>query len=198
MKYQLKGITWLKLNINRRADLDSERGAITVAETLIALGVGATVLAVVFAGIPAVVDARNTSAAVSGITQIASSVRTTFGVRNDFTGLDTDLARNLSGFPPNFKTESGAIHPWGGDVEIASGSGATFTIKFEDLNAGPCSSLATTTLDLASEIMIGATVVDLTAVDDPSTDNDNEGLPADIAELCSTNSPGDVIWTFQG
>ncbi len=184
---------------NASRNSDGEKGAITVAETLIALGVGATVLAVVFAGIPAVVDARNTSAAVSGITQIASAVRTTFGVRNSYTGLTTELARNLAGFPPHFISGSNIQHPWGGDVEVENGTDTgTFTISFDDMPTGPCSSLATTTLDLANSVQIGGKSVNLSATDDPSTNDRDESEAADIAGLCSATGTSEMIWTFRG
>jgi len=198
MNVTLKLITNMKRPQAKRCAKDGEKGAITVAETLIALGVGSTVLAVVFAGIPAVVDARNASAAVSGLTQIASAVRTTFGVRNSYAGLTTELAQNLSGFPPHFINESGIQHPWGGEVTIENGTVAgTFTISFDDMPAGPCSSLATTTLDLARSIDIGGETVNLNAVDDTNTEED-ESNAADIAGLCSANTPTDITWTFRG
>ncbi len=181
-----------------KTDPDKEKGAITVAETLIALGVGATVLAVVFAGIPALVNARNSSAAVSGLTQIAVAVRSTFSARNDFTGLTIDLAKNLSGFPPNFISGTSVKHPWGGAIDVLPVSGSDeFTITFEDMPADGCTSIATTTIDLVEEISIGQTTVDLSATDDGNTDVD-EGRAADIAGLCNTNPPNDLIWTFQG
>ncbi len=183
-----------RLNFNDQRD--KEHGAITVAETLIALGVGATILTIVFAGIPAVVDARNTSAAVIGMTQIATAVRTTFGVRNNFTGLNTELARNLSGFPPNFRTETAAQHPWGGAVEINPGtSNKTFTVTFKGMNPNACVSLSTTTLDLAESVKIGSTKVDLAA---PAAADDQPTSAANIAKLCKENTSGDVVWTFGG
>ncbi len=183
-----------RLNFNCRKD--KEHGAITVAETLIALGVGATILTIVFAGIPAVVEARNTSAAVIGMTQIATAVRTTFGVRNNFTGLNTELARNLSGFPPNFRTETGAKHPWGGDVEINPGTNnKTFTVTFKTMNPSACVSLSTTTLDLADSVKIGSTEVDLSA---PAARDDQPTSAANIAKLCKENTSGNVVWTFGG
>ncbi len=182
----------------RKSPDDREKGAITVAETLIALGVGATVLAVVFAGIPALVAARNASTGMTGLTQIVSSVRMTFGVRNNFGGLNTALARNLAGFPQHFLIagESSPQHPWSGDVEIA-GSGQTFTIEFESMPGDACTSLVATTAEMANSIDIGGTVLDLDATDDPNTEND-ESLAADIAALCAVSPPNDVTWTFRG
>ena len=183
----------------RKTDNNKEKGAITVAETLIALGVGATVIAVVFAGIPALVNARNSSAGVSGLTQIAVSVRSTFGARNDFTGLSTELARNLSGFPPNFISGNTTVHPWGGTIDVLPATSVDqFTVTFNAMPADGCSSIATTTIDLVESVNIGGTEVDLSATDDAATLDTDESEAADIAGLCNANAPADVIWTFQG
>ena len=178
---------------------EREKGAITVAETLIALGVGATVLAVVFAGIPALVAARNASTGMNGLTQIVSSVRMTFGVRNNFGGLNTTLARNLAGFPQHFLIQgaSSPQHPWSGNVEI-SGSGQTFSVEFQDMPNSACTSLVATTAEMAESIDIGGTVLDLNATDDLNTSGTDESVAADIAGLCANSPPNNVVWTFRG
>ncbi len=183
----------------RGSSTEREKGAITVAETLIALGVGTTVLAVVFAGIPALVSARNASTAMNGLTQIVSAVRMTFGVRNNFTGLNTELARSLAGFPQHFLIEGVASpqHPWTGDVEIV-GNGQTFTVQFSDMPDDACSSLVATTAEMAQSIDIGGTTLDLDAEDNPITTGTDESTAADIAGLCTETPPNDVIWTFRG
>ena len=182
-----------------KTDTDTQKGAITVAETLIALGVGATVIAVVFAGIPALVNARNSSAGVSGLTQVAVAVRSTFGARNNFTGLTTELAKKLSGFPPNFIMGESAKHPWGGEIEVLPVTNADkFTVTFKAMPADGCTSIATSTIDLVESVSIGGTVVDLSAEDDTTTNDTDESKAADIAGLCSSDSPNDVIWTFRG
>ena len=181
-----------------KTDADKQKGAITVAETLIALGVGATVIAVVFAGIPALVNARNSSAGVSGLTQIAVAVRSTFGTRSDFTGLTTDLAKNLSGFPPNFIVGSSTKHPWGGEIDVLPATDTDkFTVTFKAMPADGCTSIATSTIDLVESVSIGGTVINLSATDDDQTEED-ESKPADIAGLCSEGSSNNVIWTFTG
>ena len=179
--------------------LNNQKGAITVAETLIALGVGATVIAVVFAGIPALVSARNASTGMNGLTQIVSSVRMTFGVRNNFGGLNTALARNLAGFPQHFLIagQDAPQHPWGGDIEI-TGNGQEFTIQFSEMGDDACSSIVATTAEMADSIQIGETTLDLTAVDDQSTGDQDESEAADIARLCNNSPPNDVVWTFSG
>lgn len=183
----------------QKTDNESQKGAITVAETLIALGVGATVIAIVFAGIPALVNARNSSAGVSGLTQVAVAVRSTFGARNDFTGLNIELAKKLSGFPPNFIVGSKAKHPWGGEIDVLPITDSDeFTISFKDMPADGCTSIATSTIDLVESVSIGGTTVDLSAKDDTSTNEVDESKAADIAGLCSKEAPNDVIWTFRG
>ncbi len=179
--------------------LNNQKGAITVAETLIALGVGATVIAVVFAGIPALVSARNASTGMNGLTQIVSSVRMTFGVRNNFGGLNTALARNLAGFPQHFLIagEDAPQHPWGGDIEI-TGNGQEFTIRFSEMDDDACSSIVATTAEMAVSIQIGETVLDLNAVDDVNTQGEDESEAADIARLCNNTPPNNVVWTFSG
>ena len=65
---------------------------------------------------------------------MATSIRSTFGVRNNFDGLDTDLARQLAGVPPNFVGGDDIIrHPWGGIVTITGDTDGTFDIAFADL-----------------------------------------------------------------
>ena len=202
----MEGLTVTKLITNTisfvklftKTDSDREKGAITVAESLIALGVGATIIAVVFAGIPALVNARNASAGVSGLTQIAVAVRSTFGARNDFSGLTTALASNLSGFPPNFVVGGNPRHPWGGAIEVSpTNANDGFTVTFVDMPAAACSSIATTTIDLVQSVDIGSKRVNLSATDDTDT-AENEGEAADIAGLCNANPPNDVVWTFTG
>ena len=173
-----------------------EKGAITIAETLISLGVGATVLAVAFAGVPALIQTRNANSGVSGLAQITSSVRATFGARNNFNGLTTDLARNLAGFPNQFVNGANVRHPWNGDIEIA-GNGQEFTITFENMPEDGCSSIVSASLDLANSVSIGGRDVNLDATDDQNTAED-ESEAANIAGLCETNAPNDVIWTFEG
>ena len=179
-------------HLRKKTPSDSEKGAITVAETLIALGVGTTILAVVFAGIPALVAARNVSTGINGLTQIVSSVRMTFGVRNNFNGLNTELAGNLAGFPRHFLVNGANApqHPWNGNVAIA-GTGRTFTVEFEGMPDDACSSLVATTAEMAQTISIGGTALNLGADED---DSDS----ADIAGLCSASPPNNVIWTFRG
>ena len=132
MKYLQLFLKWLRRKPRKDAQSDPEKGAITIAETLIALGIGASVLAVVFAGIPALTDARNHSTSMSGLTQIVTSIRSTFGVRNNFDGLNTDLARQLAGFPPNFIAGDDVRHPWGGIVTITGDNDGTFDVAFAD------------------------------------------------------------------
>ncbi len=172
---------------------EREKGAITVAETLIALGVGATVLAVVFAGIPALVAARNASTGMNGLTQIVSTVRMTFGIRNNFEGLNTTLASSLAGFPRHFIVAGSTSpqHPWNGNVEI-TGDGQSFSVVFEDLPDAACSSLVATTAEMAESVDIGGTELDLSAADQ------EDSSAADIAGLCATTPPNDVEWTFRG
>ena len=187
------------LNFFRRSKPeDREKGAITVAETLIALGVGATILAVVFAGIPALTAARDASNGQNGLAQLSTAVRSTFGARGDFTGLTTELATNLAGFPQHFRAGAGVIHPWGGAVTVApdATNPRRFTVTFEDVPGRGCTTIATATLALATQIQIGTTVVDLAATDDPSTNNVDESLAANIAGLCTAAATANIIWTF--
>ena len=175
---------------------DHQRGAITMVETLIALGIGAGILASVFAGLPALTASRNASNALNGLTQITSVVRMTFGVRNNFAGLDNDLAIQLAGFPRHFISDSNVIHPWGGTVTIAEGDTAQeFTITYADLSKDACTSVVTSTTELAESVNVGGTVIDLVGDD---SDPDNIVAPTDIATTCSSNSPSDVTWTFRG
>ncbi len=166
-----------------------ERGAITVAETLIALGVGATVLAAVFAGVPALIESRNASSGLSGLAQIATSVRATFGARNNFDGLTSELAAGLSGFPRSFISGTNLVHPWGSAIEI-EGSGQDFSVTFKAMPASGCSSMVASSLDIANKVKIGTAEVDLA----PSGGDD----PTDIGRLCSASTPPDIIWEFSG
>ena len=100
-----------------------EKGAITVMETLIALVIGTAVLSGVFAGIPALQDARRSTTGINGLMQIATSIRSTFGTRNNFTGLTTALATQLAGFPRNFMDGTNVRHPWGWHRRYRGGYG---------------------------------------------------------------------------
>ena len=192
MKFVQYLLKLLRRQQRKETKPDPEKGAITVAETLIALGIGATVLAVVFAGIPALTDARNHSTSMSGLTQMATSIRSTFGVRNNFEGLDTDLARQLAGFPPNFVAGDDIIrHPWGGIVTITGDTDGTFDIAFADLPESSCSQLVTSTADLAQTIDVGGTVL--------GTAEDEDGdpiAPQAVTDLCDGGA--EVTWTFRG
>ena len=176
---------------------DREKGAITVAETLIALGVGSAVLAVVFAGIPALTSARDNTAAQNGLAQLATAVRSTFGARADFTGLNTALATSLAGFPQHFRSGDNAVHPWGGavTVDVVGGNTRQFTVEFAEVPTRGCTTIATATLALAHQIQIGTTVIDLSAEDDPDTPED-ESSAANIAGLCDDSAEVDITWTF--
>ena len=193
MKYLQLFLNWLRRKPRKDSYFDPEKGAITVAETLIALGIGSTILAVVFAGIPALTDARNHSTSMSGLTQIVTSIRSTFGVRNNFDGLDTDLARQLAGFPPNFVGGDDIIrHPWGGLVTIIGDNDGTFDVAFADLPESSCSQLVTSTADLAQSIDVGGTVLG-------TAGEDGDGNPTDpqaVTDLCDGGA--EVTWTFRG
>ena len=194
MKYLKLILEWLRRKPRKDSHADPETGAITVAETLIALGIGSTVLAVVFAGIPALTDARNHSTSMSGLTQIATSIRSTFGVRNNFEGLDTDLARQLAGFPPNFVGGDDIVrHPWGGVVTITGDTDGTFDIAFDELTASACSQLVASTAELAQTIDVGGTVL---GSDGPDDADDNPTDPQTVTELCAGGA--EVTWTFRG
>ena len=193
MKFVQYLLKLLRRQQRKETKPDPEKGAITVAETLIALGIGATVLAVVFAGIPALTDARNHSTSMSGLTQIVTSIRSTFGVRNNFEGLDTDLARQLAGFPPNFVGGDDIIrHPWGGIVTITGDNDGTFDVAFDALPESSCSQLVTSTADLAQTIDVGGTVLGTAGEDADGTPTD----PETVTELC--NGGAEVTWTFRG
>ena len=193
MKFLKLILEWLRRKPRKNSHSDSEKGAITVAETLIALGIGSTVLAVVFAGIPALTDARNHSTSMSGLTQIVTSIRSTFGVRNNFDGLTTELARQLAGFPPNFVGGDDVIrHPWGGEVTITGDTDGTFDVAFDDLPESSCSQLVTSTADLAQEIDVGGTVLGTEGEDDDGNATDPEA----VTELCDGGA--EVTWTFRG
>ena len=183
----------LRRHQRKESTPDPQKGAITVAETLIALSIGATVLAVVFAGIPALTDARNHSTSMSGLTQIVTSIRSTFGVRNNFDGLDTDLARQLAGFPPNFVAGDDIIrHPWGGTVTITGDTDGTFDITFNDMPESSCSQLVTSTVELAQTIDIGGTVLGTAG-----EDADGNPIAAQaVTALCDGGA--EVTWTFRG
>ena len=193
MKFVQYLLKLLRRQQRKETKPDPEKGAITVAETLIALGIGATVLAVVFAGIPALTDARNHSTSMSGLTQIVTSIRSTFGVRNNFEGLDTDLARQLAGFPPNFVAGDDIIrHPWGGIVTITGDTDGTFDIAFADLPESSCSQLVTSTADLAQTIDVGGTVLGTAGTDGDGNPTD----PQAVTDLCDGGA--EVTWTFRG
>ena len=193
MKFVQYLLKLLRRQQRKETKPDPEKGAITVAETLIALGIGATVLAVVFAGIPALTDARNHSTSMSGLTQIVTSIRSTFGVRNNFEGLDTDLARQLAGFPPNFVAGDDIIrHPWGGTVTITGDTDGTFDITFNDMPESSCSQLVTSTVELAQTIDVGGTVLGTEGVD-----GDGNPIAAQaVTALCDGGA--EVTWTFRG
>lgn len=176
-----------------------EKGAITIAETLIALGVGATVLAVAFAGVPALIQTRNANNAVSGLSQIASSIRATFGARNNFDGLTSQLASNLAGFPNHLRDGDDLQHPWEGDIDI-EGNGQQFTITFENMPGAGCASIVASSLELANSVTVGTTVIDLDARDDTDTAGVDEGAASNIANLCNGGGANgvNVIWTFNG
>ena len=193
MKFVQYLLRLLRRHQRKETKPDPEKGAITVAETLIALGIGSTVLAVVFAGIPALTDARNHSTSMSGLTQIVTSIRSTFGVRNNFNGLNTDLARQLAGFPPNFISGDDIRHPWGGIVTITGDNDGTFDVAFAAMPEAACSQLVTSTADLAQGINVGGTVLGSAGPDD------GDGNPTDpktVTELC--DGGGQVTWTFRG
>ena len=175
-----------------------EKGAITVMETLIALVVGTAVMAAVFAGIPALQDARRSTTGINGLMQIATSVRSTFGIRNNFTGLTTDLATSLAGFPRNFIDGENVRHPWGGTVDIAvdPDNSQQFTITFNDVDNAGCTTVVTTSVNLAEEVDVGGTVVTLGAVDDADTPDEDESSAANIAALCENDI--EIEWTFTG
>ena len=182
--------------IRRYPGKDRERGAITIAETLIALGVGATVLAVVFAAVPALIASRNANNALNGLAQAATSVRMTFGPRNNYTGLTDDLASSLAGFPRQFISGSNLRHPWGGAIAFApvTDNIQRFAITFKDMPSDACATLVMSTMDLATLITVGTTTVNNLAVDDFSTQDVDEGTAANIAGLCVANV--DVEWVF--
>ena len=187
---------WIKTlceNLRR----NREKGAITVMETLIALVIGTAVLSGVFAGIPALQDARRSTTGINGLMQIATSIRSTFGTRNNFTGLTTALATQLAGFPRNFMDGTNVRHPWGGTVDIAvdPGNSQQFTITFNDVDDAGCTSVVTSTVDIAEEVDVGGTVVDLSAEDDSGTPED-ESAAANIATLCQNDI--EIEWTFSG
>ena len=195
MKFVQYLLKLLRRQQRKETKPDPEKGAITVAETLIALGIGATVLAVVFAGIPALTDARNHSTSMSGLTQIVTSIRSTFGVRNNFDGLDTDLARQLAGFPPNFVGGDDIIrHPWGGIVTITGDNDGTFDVAFADMPESSCSQLVTSTADLAQTIDVGGTVL---GSDGPDDEDGNPTDPQTVTDLCDGGGAL-VTWTFRG
>ena len=193
MKYLQLFLKWLRRKPRKDSQSDPEKGAITIAETLIALGIGATVLAVVFAGIPALTDARNHSTSMSGLTQIVTSIRSTFGVRNNFDGLTTELARQLAGFPPNFLAGDDVRHPWGGIVTITGDDDGTFDVAFAAMPETACSQLVTSTADLAQTIDVGGTVL---GSDGPDDVDGNPTDPQAVTELC--NGGAAVTWTFRG
>ena len=130
---------------------------------------------------------------MSGLTQIVTSIRSTFGVRNNFDGLDTDLARQLAGFPPNFVGGDDIIrHPWGGLVTITGDNDGTFDVAFADLPESSCSQLVTSTADLAQSIDVGGTVLG-------TAGEDGDGNPTDpqaVTDLCDGGA--EVTWTFRG
>ena len=70
-----------------------------------------------------------------------------------------------------------------------------FTITFNDVDDAGCTSVVTSTVDIAEEVDVGGTVVDLNAVDDAGTPAD-ESAPANIADLCQNDIA--VAWTFSG
>ena len=193
MKFVQYLLKLLRRQQRKETKPDPEKGAITVAETLIALGIGATVLAVVFAGIPALTDARNHSTSMSGLTQIVTSIRSTFGVRNNFEGLTTDLARQLAGFPPNFRSGDDVRHPWGGIVTITGDTDGTFDVAFADMPESACSQLVTSTADLAQTIDVGGTVLGSAGPDDA---DGNPTDPQAVTDLC--DGGGEVTWQFRG
>ena len=172
---------------------DSEKGAITVAETLIALGIGATIIGVVFAGIPAMINARNSSTGLNGLMQISTVVRNTYGIRNNYNGLNSALAIRLAGFPPHFVVDGDALHPWGGAIEINvdAANAQRFTITFEDMPADGCSQIVAATQDAAD-----ALTIDGTALGDNLGNDPNAPDPAEIGDVCDGDN--DIVWTFGG
>ncbi len=195
----MKLIQLISLAVNRRkskqAAYDSEKGAITVAETLIALGIGATVIGVVFAGIPAMINARNATTGLNGLLQISTVVRNTYGIRNTYAGLNTELAIDFAGFPPHFIINNGARHPWGGAIVVSStgDNDERFMIQFSDMPEEGCVQIAASSQDTAEILTIDNSEI---GVDSAPNDPDNDELTT-ITGLCEEGDK-DVAWTFGG
>jgi len=193
MKYiqKLKAF-WRRLR-HRTQPEDAEQGAITVAETLIALGIGATVIGVVFAGIPAMINARNASTGMNGLMQISTVVRNTYGIRNNFDGLNLEIARNLAGFPPHFIDGDATQHPWGGAINVTENAdnNQRFDVTFEDMPEAGCTQIVSATQDSAFRIVIDGQELGVDRADDGSG-NARQG---DIQNLCAADDPA-IVWTF--
>ncbi len=172
-----------------------EKGAITVAETLIALAVGSAVLAGVFAGLPALQEARHASSGLNGLSQLVTTIRATFGPRNSFSGLDTALAQTLAGFPRSFLEGSAAKHPWGGAITVAAVTGNTrqFEVTFDDVTESGCTSIVASTLDFAEEVDVGGKVIGL-KYKNGSVSTDADAVTATVAAECDDEV--DIKWTF--
>ena len=172
-----------------------QRGAITITEALIVIGIGGTIVAGGIAMVPVLQNSLRVSDAQSGLSQIVVAVRGTFGARNSYQGLTTELAAGLAGFPRDFVSGTDVLHPWNEDVQIGPGDTTReFFIQFDSMESGPCASVATSTLDMAESVVIGSTTVDLDAVDDAATTAVDESEAANIAGLCTDGV--NVRWNF--
>lgn len=103
------------------------------------------------------INARNSSPGLTGLMQVATVVRNTYGIRNNFAGLDTDLAINLAGFPSHSIVDGGAQHPWGRviDVGVDPANIQQFTFTFEDMPEGGCIQIVASTENTAINVAIG-------------------------------------------
>ena len=127
-----------------------EEKGLSLIESAMVLALAATVTAGVMFYYQSASDSNKTQSTISEVMSATSAINGLYIGQNGYTGLNTNVLKNSSAIPDNYKISNGITNPFGGNLEVnpagAGVSGYGYTLKLTKLPKSACISLATLNL----------------------------------------------------
>ncbi|HDT3926241.1 pilus assembly protein [Escherichia coli] len=179
-----------------------EEKGLSLIESAMVLALAATVTAGVMFYYQSASDSNKTQAAISEVMSATSAINGLYIGQSDYNGLRTNVLKNSSAIPDNYKKGEKIMNPFGGDLEVAVPNGTSagygYSLKLTQLPKSACISLATLNLG-TSAAGYGVNNADsVTTLGDSITNGVKKGAitPSEAASNCSREGSGNSVTYF--
>lgn len=173
----------------KNTDKNNSKG-ITLVESLLAIAVGALVIAGAVAFYVNAQGNTRKNEAQTQVQAIASGIASAYQGTNNYSDLSNAVALNYKIFPSNMVSGTTVNNPWKGAVTL-SGTATTYSISYASVPQDACASLVSTNA-VGTGSGYTSITVNGTALTPPVT-------PSAAATACSVSSTSGntIVWTLR-